>query len=382
MAAGATMIELSLYVAILAVKAALAWWYINNYPKPRISLELAPVTICQAILSGDPDLENALESTVASLPGASFMWLIDDDDTEAASITARLSQAHRQRDIRIIILPAPAEGINPKLFKLEAARTGVPSGVFLVLDDDTRLTSVSLAALIDALDRSELATGLPFYRDSPNVFGRLLGQFVNNNSALAYLPLVPFVPPVSINGMCYALRVETLSRLQGFEPIMHHLTDDLAVADRVRLSGGRIVQTPFPQEVATTMDSFTRYVSQMHRWYVFALLLMRRQSLKLNILILLLYGLPPVLLVVGLVHSMLWPSWGLCGLLAGALLFRAAVLSLLQRRISGKVRHRILLSLLSEAFQPLHLVHAILVKSIRWRSRYYRVYDNDRFTSA
>lgn len=382
MAAGAAMIELGLYVAILAVKAALAWWYTHNYPKPRIRSELAPVTICQAILSGDPDLEDALESTVASLPGASFVWLIDDDDTDAARITARLADVHRHREIRVITLPAPAEGINPKLFKLEAARRVVRAGVFLVLDDDTRLTSVSLAALIDALDRSELATGLPFYRDSPNVFGRLLGQFVNNNSALAYLPLVPFVRPVSINGMCYALRVETLSRLRGFEPIMRHLTDDLAVADRVRLSGGRIVQTPCPQEVATTMDSFTRYASQMHRWYVFALLLMRRQSLPLNILISLLYGLPPVLLTVGFVHGLLRPSWGLCCLLAGALLFRAAVLSLLQRRISGKVRHRVLLSLLSEVFQPLHLLHAILVKSIRWRSRYYRVYANDRFTSA
>jgi ceramide glucosyltransferase len=381
MAARTAMIALTLYVAILAAKAALAWWYVVHYPKPRKSSELSPVTICQAILSGDPDLEDALESTVVSLQNASFVWLIDKDDETAARITAHLSRAHPQREIRVIVLPAPAEGINPKLFKLEAARALVPSGVFLVLDDDTRLSPVSLAALIDALDQSDLATGLPFYRDSPNVFGQLLAQFVNNNSALTYLPLVPFVPPVSINGMCYALHVETLSHLHGFEPIMHHLTDDLAVADRVRLSGGRIVQTPFPQEVATTLDSLTRYTSQMHRWYVFALLLMRRKSFALNILILLLYGVPPILLAVGLVCAMLWPSWGMSSLLAGALLFRATVLSLLQWRISGKVRHRPLLSLLSEVLQPLHLIHAVLVKSIRWRSRYYRVYDNDRFTS-
>jgi ceramide glucosyltransferase len=382
MAAGAAMIALTVYVAILAAKAVLAWWYVRNYPKPRKSSELAPVTICQAILSGDPDLGDALESTVVSLPRASFVWLIDEDDTDAARITARLSQAHPQREITVISLPAPTEGINPKLFKLEAARVLVPSGVFLVLDDDTRLTPVSLAALIDALDRSDLATGLPFYRDSPNVFGRLLAQFVNNNSALTYLPLVPFVPPVSINGMCYALHVETLSRLHGFEPIMRHLTDDLAVADRIRLSGGRIVQTPFPQEVATTLDSFTRYTSQMHRWYVFALLLMRRQTLALNTTILLLYGVPPVLLAIGFFRSVILPSWGMSSLLAGALLFRGTVLSLFQWHISGKVRHRPLLSLLSEVLQPLHLMHAVLVKSIRWRSRHYRVYDNDHFTSV
>jgi ceramide glucosyltransferase len=97
------------YVAILAAKAALAWWYVGNYPKPRKSSELAPVTICQAILSGDPDLEDALESAVVSLPRASFVWLIDDDDTDAARITARLSQAHPQREITVIALLGAAE---------------------------------------------------------------------------------------------------------------------------------------------------------------------------------------------------------------------------------------------------------------------------------
>ena len=375
------MILLGLYVVILACRAALAGRYAANYPVPRKDSSLAEVTVCQAILSGDPDLEGALGGTVAALPRASFMWLIDDDDAEAARITAELLEAFPRRQIIVLALPAAPEGINPKLFKLEAARSRVASGVFLVLDDDTRLTSQSLAALVEALDRCELSTGLPFYRAGSNVSGRLLAQFVNNNSALTYLPFAGFMPPVSINGMCYALKVETLSGLDGFSAILKHLTDDLAVADRVRHGGGAIVQTPYPQEVATTLHSAGGYISQMHRWYVFALLLMRRQSLAMNSLIFVTCGLPPVLLAAGIAGAMLSPSGGVFAALVGVLAVRMILLSLLQWRISGLVRHQPVLSLISELLQPLHLVHAVVVRSIRGRSRRYRVYDNDRFTS-
>jgi ceramide glucosyltransferase len=376
------MIALVVYGIILGAKAALTWRYISQYPKPRVDIESQPVTVCQAILSGDPDLEDALLSTLVALPRARFVWLIDEDDAEAARITAHLRQLHEEREIIVQALPAPPDGINPKLFKLEAARRWVQAGTFVVLDDDTRLKPESLAALLEALERCELATGLPFYRDSPYLYGRLLGQFVNNNSALTYLPLAGFVPPVSINGMCYALKLSTLSQIRGFEPILGHLTDDLAVADRVRSNGGKIVQTPYPQEVATTIDCFARYIAQMHRWYVFALLLMRRQGPAMNVLILALYGVQPLLLAIAITEAFLFPSVGQTIAVFGVLLFRAGILASLQWRFSGSIRHRPFLSILSELVQSLHLGHALLVKTIRWRSRHYRVYDNDRFTSV
>jgi ceramide glucosyltransferase len=283
--------------------------------------------------------------------------------------------------IGIIFLPEPADGVNPKLFKLEAALKNASAGILIVLDDDTRLLRKSFEALRDALERCELSTGLPFYRDADNFHGRLLAQFVNNNSALTYLPLLPLFAPVSINGMCYAVKTSTLVKLGGFTSILRHLTDDLAVADLVRSTGGRIIQTPFPQEVATTVNSLSRYISQMHRWYVFALLLMRRQSALISVAILALCGLPSMLLIIGIIQSAVTPSPALLLVLGVTLLCRALVLILLQRFLSGQGRHRPFLSLLSELLQPLHLLHALLVKSIRWRTRHYRVFDNDRFVS-
>jgi ceramide glucosyltransferase len=375
------MIALGAYLVLLMLKAWGALRYARRYPESPSALYAHPVTACQPILSGDPDLESCLDATVTALEGVSFIWLIDDDDVTAADVTRRLAARHSSSAIKILICPPPPDGVNPKLFKLERARALVGAGVVLVLDDDTRLSAKSLAALTDALARCELATGLPFYRRADNLFCNLLAQFVNNNAALTYLPILNLAPPVSINGMCYAMRVETLTSLGGFTPLQSHLTDDLAVADAVRSRGGWIIQTPYPQEVGTTIRSARQYVAQMHRWHLFALLLMRRRPIEINLLLTLFYAVPPLLLGMGLVLTLTAPQPAGVAICAATLVARGWSLAGLQRALTGRSRHMPVLSILSELLQPLHLVHALLVRSIRWRTRRYRVYDNDRFVS-
>jgi ceramide glucosyltransferase len=375
------MTALLLYVGILVLKTWGAWVYIRRYPVPSERGQSASVTICQPILSGDPDLEAALTDNLNALPDVEFLWLIDELDLEASRITASLAQRYPGVAIRVLRSPNPPDGINPKLFKLEAAGQVVSPGILVVLDDDTRLGQMGLKALIGALAQAELATGLPYYRSAGNVFGNLLAQFVNNNAALTYLPLLNLAPPVSINGMCYAMKTDALGQLQGFSPLLRNLTDDLAVADSVRESGGRIIQTPFPQEVATTIESFKQYMAQMHRWFVFALLLMRRRGVFINASMVLFYALPPLLLWVGAVQALLCHCVATTSFLLATLMVRGLLLSGLQRHLTGRSRHRPALSIASELLQPVHLIHAILVRSIRWRTRHYRVYDNDRFVS-
>lgn len=375
------MTALLVYLVLLMLKVIGAWAYAKKYPAPSRVGDPPNVTICQPILSGDPDLEDALADNLKALPDVAFLWLIDDCDEEAARVTARLAGCHPCIDIRVLRCLSPPDGINPKLFKLEAARQVTSPGALLVLDDDTRLGRVGFEALTAALARGELVTGLPYYRTARNGFGNLLAQFVNNNAALAYLPLLNLAPPVSINGMCYALKTETLTELGGFSPLLRHLTDDLAVADSVRERGGQIIQTPYPQEVATTIGSLGQYMAQMHRWYVFALLLMRRRTLPLNALMVIFYALPPVLLWSGIAQALLFPHASTALVMLGVLLARSLLLASLQWRLTGRSRHRPASSIASELLQPVHLMHALLVRSIRWRTRHYRVFDNDHFVS-
>jgi ceramide glucosyltransferase len=378
----ATLIAAAAYLGLLLVKTGLALLYARRNPDPARRERASEVTVLQAILSGDPGLEQALADNVAQLPEAEFLWLVDEDDGEGRVIAERVRHRFPASSVRVLLFPPPPESVSPKLFKLEGAWREATRPFCLVLDDDTRMPRLSLDALLGALDEAELSTGLPFYRSGKNLPSRLLAQFVNDSAALAYLPLPALREPISINGMAYAIRRSTLERLDGFAPLLHHLTDDLAVARHVLGTGGKIRQTPFPQEVETAIPDFAAYWRQQHRWFLFAIVLLRTQSLPMRALLFLLLGLHPLLLWASLVGAALEHSASALGVAAAVLLIRWSVLALLQRRFTGRVRLYPGLSVLAELLQPFHLLHARMVRTMRWRSRTYRVWDNDRFEPA
>lgn len=345
----------------------------------QCSGDLHAVTIMQPILSGDPALESVLASTVGQLRGAEFLWLIDDDDVAALQVTRRLQLRYPQQHITILSYPQAPEGVNPKLFKLEQARTQVTREVILVLDDDAVLSAESLCNMLDALTENTLVTALPWYYAADNSPSRLLAQFVNDNAALTYLPLLPFSPPLTLNGMCYAIRGETLERVGGFAPVLRHLTDDLAMATLLTRHGVRIVQSVAPVRVQTSIADAKGYFRQMHRWFLFATLLMREKSAAINLTIFLLQGLHPLLLWALLI--MAFGGSAQCALLLGVFVIRHLALRYVQRAVAAEIPSHPFLSLLSELLQPFHLLNALGNRTIYWRSRRYRIFSNDCFTS-
>lgn len=369
-----------LYLGLLAGKAFLAHRARRREPEPSALSNGAGVAIAQAILSGDPRLGEILEANVETFPAAQFLWLIDSDDEAAQTVCRDLSAREAGRRLDLLILPPPAEGHNPKLHKLELARPAVREPVLLVLDDDTRMPAATLAALLRKLEGADLATSLPGYLDDGRWPSRLLAQFVNNNAALTYLPLLAFLPPITINGMAYALRSGFLDSIGGFRPLLEYLPDDLAVAERVLAAGGRIEQSARPHWVETTVRDFGHYVRMMHRWFLFALLLLRRQPLSLRAVIAGLHALPPLLLAALLAVTVLAPGPLTAGTLLATLALRALGLAGLQRSVYGRSLHSPIASLASELLQPLHLLHALCWRRIVWRTRRYRVHGERHFT--
>ena len=337
------------------------------------------VALLQPILGGDPLLEQVLADNLTALPQAHFIWLLDDDDATGRTIADRLVAAHPQQRITCRLHGAAPDGVNPKVFKLAAALPDVVEPVLVVLDDDTRLSSHALARMVDELRHADLVTALPCYRDDGAPGARLMAQFVNNNAALTYLSLLPWRAPVSINGMCYAMHTAKLKASGGFLPIARHLADDLALARSLRAQGAVLHQSTASVEVQTHTPSLAHYHRQMHRWFLFATLLLRGEPPLLRALVALLHGLPPLLLAGLLIGALVHPV-GPAGVAAFAvLLLRAGSLVGLQRRLTGRARHRPLASVLAELLQPLHLLHAAVVRRIRWRTRVYDVRANDDF---
>lgn len=371
----------AMYLALLTLKAWLAIRVAHKTRKAS-NINQADVAVMQAILSGDPGLSSALEDNLQWLPDAHFIWVVDEDDTAGRTLTATLRQRHSPARIDIIIAPQPPDRVNPKLFKLALARPLVAERVVVVLDDDTRMPARTLDALVKALDGGMLSTALPGYLDAATWPSRLLAAFVNNNAAVTYLPMLTVWPAFSINGMAYALETTTLDRLGGFGSMTAAVTDDLAMAGRVIAAGGVICQSSEPVWVQTTVASAKHYVRLMHRWYVFALILIANQAASRRLAIAGAYATPPLLLWSALALAIAAPSsWNPVGV-AVLLTVRGYILITLQRRIYGRALHRPVVSVLSELAQPLHLAHGLLQRTINWRTRRYHVNLDQTFTKA
>lgn len=338
----------------------------------------AAVVVLQPILGGDPALGAVLADDLAALPDVRFLWLVDDDDAPGTAAAVDAARGAGER-VRVLSFPTPPPGVNPKTFKLARAMAAVTEPVVLVLDDDARLDARALGVLVAALATRELATALPHYLPAASLPGRCLAQFVNDNAALTYLAPLAIRPPVTVNGMAYALRTATLRRIGGFAAIERQLTDDLAIADLVRAHGGSIAQTAAPVAMATHVATWARYFAQMHRWMLFATLLVRRQSLATNVLIAAIGVAPPLLLWATLLGTALAPGLVTIGTSINLLAMRHVLLRIVQCGQAPAIRAQPFVSIVVELLQPAHLLHACVQRTVRWRTRRYRVHDVDHF---
>ena len=371
------------YAALFARKRQLALRYLaenRTLPGATNDARPEPATIVQPILSGDPRLAETLEHNVREIENAAFVWLVDAEDRVALDVCAAIAARHPQRDVRVVTCPPAAERDNPKLFKLALAEAHVRTDALVVVDDDTMLTATGYAALLAALETHALATGLPEYVSGADLPSALVEQFVDNSAALTYLAWCAQAPPITINGMCYALRTSTVARIGGFGTYLRWLPDDLAIAHGVRGSGGSIHQTPYAHRIRTTVRDAAHYASLMHRWYLFALLLLASAPVRTRVAIVANYALPSLLLWTVLGGALLSRTPANAVAAATLLATRALALADVQRRTYGRSRHRPLVSIVAELAEPLHALHALARKTIRWRSRRIVVRGADDFS--
>jgi ceramide glucosyltransferase len=372
-------LTMGLYLFLLIVKAYLSLRYARTYAKNTGTLKKSDerLTILQPILSGDPLLESSLRHNLERSPSwVKFLWLVDEDDMEGQRITKKL--AEELSYVEIVLCPKVPEHVNPKSFKLDFAFNRVKTPLLAVLDDDTLLSNKSLEQARSVVQKADIYTGLPYYLPGNNLWSSLAAHFVNNNSSMTYLPLLNFMKPLSLNGMFYVLRKETLEHMGGFEEMLHQLGDDYAMAKLIKSQGGVIVQGIEPQAIQTWVKNFSYYLTLMQRWFLFAQLQIMNQVSSIKLLLLVLLGLPPLLLIFGMLS--LVNSWYGCFVLFIALVVRHFILRRLQSKLFPELKHfSFFISIFSECLQPLHMLHGMFVKRIRWRSRVIQVQRNGTF---
>ena len=376
---------LLIYTIILSFK----WWHSYRYitkhsPKACGQTQMVQsITIMQPILSGDPELAAMLEQNLRNNQAPTYLWLIDQDDAVGKSITQVLQHQYAHIDIQIVECPPCPEGINPKLLKLNIGAGLIEEGLVVILDDDTVLPAATLSALAEALNVGKLATALPYYQAAKGGWASITAQFVNSNSALTYLSQAQLVGAVTLNGMCYALGLKDIRALDNFKGILKELTDDYALATILKQSGHKIVQVPQPVYVKTSVANGQHYISLMHRWFVFSTLLWASEPWRKKAFIGVLYAMPPVLFAIVVCQLLFLATNPASFIISGlALAIRSFMIVTLNKRLTGKARHHVLASIIAELAQTFHLIHASLVRSIRWRSRRYVVKANGQFKNV
>ncbi len=395
---------IALWPAVELWRQSAAWRALHLMPRAPASnghgddphesrIRFAGVDILQPIRSGDPSLGDALSASLRTLAhcGARLHWLIDHDDSQAAEIVRATLTAQSSFASRVVVSSHPTcpLGVNPKLFKLDRALANCGGEVVLVLDDDARLPTASLDALLQTLFATSnsdshppvIATALPAYLPAQGLGARLLARFVNDNAVLTYLPPRLRERTPTLNGMCWAIRREALLAIGGFKPKLGHLTDDLAMAQSVLAAGGRIEQRSEPVWMRTTLPDLRSYARQMHRWMLFARLLLHSQPWRSQWRIVTGYGLPMLLPTFALTIFALAPSWFGGALLAFGEFAYVVGRYRLQRTCAGPTTAKIepLLSIAVALLLPLHTLHAWIDRRIQWRSHRYRVHASDDF---
>ena len=394
-------LPVALWPMLELLRQAAAWCALRAMPNFVASDDAARfegVDVLQPIRSGDPSLGEALGASLRTLGGrgAKLYWLMDSDDVVAARTvqSVLVSQPDLRARVEVSLHPPCPQAINPKLFKLDRALTLCSGDAVLVLDDDARMPAATLDALLAALadsrsDAPVISTALPIYlsgdASAPGLIrnslaSRLLARFVNDNAAVTYLPPRLRGDTPTINGMAWTMRRDALAAIGGFAPRLRYLTDDLAMAQAVLAGGGRIEQRREPVWMRTALPDLRGYVRQMHRWMLFARLLLRTLPWPARLRIVLGQGLPTMLPLIATAALAIAPSWP--GAIAFALGASAHLFGrhALQRACAGEAaRIEPLSSLLVALLLPLHLLHALLESRIRWREHRYRVIANDRF---
>ena len=249
---------------------------------------VADITVVQPILSGDPLLAETLQYNLKSLAQTvRFLWLIDVKDEIGLETAIKIAPYAKFRTIDtekncrqpirnepvadepyvaepntrvcILLCPEASANRNPKSFKLKLALQFVSTRYFAVVDDDTTLENESLETAIEMLQLVDLYTGLPSYHRGHSAASDMVAHFVNNNSVLTYLPPTTLFPPISLNGMFYVARSETLCRIGGFAAIESDLCDDYALSRLLRRHGTTVYQGITRQAIATTVNGSRHY---------------------------------------------------------------------------------------------------------------------------
>jgi ceramide glucosyltransferase len=196
-----------------------------------------------------------------------FVFGVHDSADPALQSVDELRRLHPEADITVVA-DARLYGPNRKISNILNMLPHARHDVLVFADSDVSVGPSYLSNVIGELQKPGVGLVTCAYRGQPDpgFWPRLSAKATNYQ----FLPGVVTGLALGLARPCFgqtiAMRRATLEKIGGFMPFVHHLAEDHAIGEAVRMNGEKVAIPPFTISHACVESSATQLVVHELRW--------------------------------------------------------------------------------------------------------------------
>jgi ceramide glucosyltransferase len=196
-----------------------------------------------------------------------FLFGVHDSEDAALRTVEQLRVLHPEAHITVVA-DARLYGPNRKMSNILNMLPEAQHDVLVFADSDVSVSPSYLRNVVGELQKPGVGLVTCVYRGQPDpgFWPRLSAKATNYQ----FLPGVVTGLALGMARPCFgqtiAMRRETLEKIGGFAQFVHHLAEDHAIGEAVRMIGEKVVIPPFTVSHACVETSATKLIAHELRW--------------------------------------------------------------------------------------------------------------------
>jgi ceramide glucosyltransferase len=236
---------------------------------PSQPTSFPPVTIVKPLHGDEWTLLSNLSSFCQQdYPGPlQFLFGVHDSEDPALQTVEQLRLLHPEAHITVVA-DARLYGPNRKMSNILNMLPEAQHDVLVFADSDVSVGPSYLRNVIGELQKPGVGLVTCVYRGQPDpgFWPRLSAKATNYQFLPSVVTGLAFGMARPCFGQTIAMRRETLEKIGGFAQFVHHLAEDHAIGEAVRMIGEKVVIPPFTVSHACVETSVTKLIAHELRW--------------------------------------------------------------------------------------------------------------------
>ncbi|MGH8782134.1 bacteriohopanetetrol glucosamine biosynthesis glycosyltransferase HpnI [Paraburkholderia sp.] len=196
-----------------------------------------------------------------------FLFGVHSSEDPALHTVEELKRLYPEAHITVVA-DARLYGPNRKMSNILNMLPEAQHDVLVFADSDVSVGSTYLRNVIGELQKPGVGLVTCVYRGTPDpgFWPRLSAKAINYQFLPGVLTGLAFGMARPCFGQTIAMRRETLEKIGGFGQFVHHLAEDHAIGEAVRMIGEKVVVPPFAVSHACVETSAARLIAHELRW--------------------------------------------------------------------------------------------------------------------